>query len=410
MRSGEKFGIGKVEPEIDFKAVMRHVRKVIAGIAPTDSVERFSALGVTVIKAEARFTSRSTLVAGDTEIRARRYVLATGSSPFVPAIPGLDGIGYLTNETVFELNRRPGHLIIIGGGPVGLELAQAFQRLGSQVTVIEAATVLARDDPEMVSVVVRKLRSEGVIIHEHTKVTGVERRGKTSVKVLVDTPTGPDEIDGSHLLIAAGRIPNTEGLDLKKARVALDGKVVDVSAMLRTTNRRIYAVGDVTGAPQFTHMANYHAGLVLRALLFRLPAKDRAIVPYAIFTDPELAHVGLTEAQAVKRYRGVRILRWPYAENDRAQAERKTEGHIKLVAGRKGNILGVTIAGANASEMIGIWALALSQGLGLKDMASTIPPYPTMGEIGKRAAITYFAAKARKPLVRGLARFLQLFG
>ena len=276
--------------------------------------------------------------------------------------------------------------------------------------MIEAATVLSRDDPEMVSVVVRKLRAEGVIIREHTKVTSVERRGKTSVKVLVETPTGPDEIDGSHLLIAAGRVPNTEGLDLKKARVALDDKAVDVSAMLRTTNRRIYAIGDVTGAPQFTHMANYHAGLVLRALLFRLPAKDRAIVPYAIFTDPELAHVGLTEAQALKRYRKVRILRWPYAENDRAQAERKTEGHIKLVAGRKGNILGVTIAGANASEMIGIWALALSKGLGLRDMASTIPPYPTMGEIGKRAAITYFAAMAQKPLVRGLVRLLQLFG
>jgi pyruvate/2-oxoglutarate dehydrogenase complex dihydrolipoamide dehydrogenase (E3) component len=410
MRSGEKFGIGKVEPEIDFKAVMRHVRRVIAAIAPTDSIERFTALGVTVVQAEARFASRRTLIAGDTEIRARRYVLATGSSPFVPPIPGLDGIGYLTNETVFALNRRPGHLIIIGGGPIGMELAQAFRRLGSQVTVIEAATVLARDDPEMVAVAVRKLRSEGVTLRERTRVASVERRGKTSVKVLVDTPDGPDEIDGSHLLIAAGRVPNTEGLDLKKARIALDGKAIDVSDMMRTTNRRVYAIGDVVGAPQFTHRANYHAGLVLRALLFRLPAKDRAIIPRATFTDPELAHVGLTEAQATRRHGKPRILRWPYAENDRAQAEQKTEGHIKLVASRKGAILGVTIAGANASELIGTWALAMSKGLTLKDMASTIPPYPTMSEIGKRAAITYFAAKVRKPLVRGLVRFLQLFG
>ena len=187
MRTGEKFGIAKVEPEIDFKAVMRHVQGVIAAIAPTDSVERFAALGVTVIKAEARFTGRRTLIAGDTEIRARRFVLATGSSPFVPPIPGLDSIGYLTNETVFDLNRRPGHLIIIGGGPIGIELAQAFRRLGSQVTVIEAATALARDDPEMASVVLRKLRAEGVIIRERTRVTSVERRGKTSVKVLVET-------------------------------------------------------------------------------------------------------------------------------------------------------------------------------------------------------------------------------
>ena len=410
MRSGEKFGIARVEPEIDFKAVMRHVKGVIAEIAPTDSVERFAALGVTVIKAEARFTGRRTLIAGDTEIRARRYVLATGSSPFVPSIPGLASIGYLTNETVFDLNRRPGHLIIIGGGPIGIELAQAFRRLGSQVSLIEAAAVLAKDDPEMVSVVIRKLRDEGVIIREHTRVTSVERRGKTGVKVLVETRSGREEIDGSHLLIATGRVANTQGLDLKKAHVALDGQAIDVSAMLRTTNRRIYAIGDVIGAPQFTHLATYHAKLVLHALLFRLPAKNRAIIPWVTFTDPELAHVGLTETQARGHHGKVRVLRWPYAENDRAQAERKTEGHIKLVAGRNGSILGVTIAGANASEMIGLWALALSKGLGIKDMASTIPPYPTTGEIGKRAAITYFAPKARKPLVRGLVRLLQLFG
>ena len=261
MRSGEKFGIGRVEPEIDFKAVMRHVHGVIAAIAPNDSVERFAALGVTVIKAEARFKDRRTLIAGDTEIRARRFVLATGSSPVVPPIPGLDSIDYLTNETVFDLNRRPGHLIVIGGGPIGIELAQAFRRLGSQVTVIEAATVLAKDDPEMAAVVVRKLRAEGVIIRERTKVTSVERRGKTGVKVLVETRQAREEIDGSHLLIATGRVANTQDSTSRRPHVAIDGQAIDVSAMLRTTNRRIYAIGDVIGAPQFTHVANYHASL-----------------------------------------------------------------------------------------------------------------------------------------------------
>ena len=332
MRTGEKFGIAAAEPEIDFKAVMAHVREVAAAAAPGVSAERLATLGVTVINAEARFTGRRRLIAGDTEIRARRYVLATGSSPIVPAIPGIEEIGCLTSDTVFELGRRPGHLIIVGGSSTGLELAQAFQRLGSQVTVIEQAAVLPGEDPEMAAVVARKLRAEGVIIREGVKATAVERRGKTSVRVLIETEAGAGEVDGSHLLVAAGRAPNIEGLDLKKARVALKSNAIDVSAMLRTTNRRIYAVGDVTGAPQSAHMATYHADLVLKALLFRLPAKDRAIVPRTVHTDPELAHVGLTEAQAAKRHRRLTILRWPYAENDRARAERRTEGHIKLVA------------------------------------------------------------------------------
>ena len=410
MRTSAGFGIIEAEPEIDFKAVMAHARETVAATAPAFSAERLATLGVTVINAEARFTGRRRLIAGDTEIRARRYVLATGSAPIVPAIPGIEEIGCLTSDTVFELGRRPGHLIILGGSATGLELAQAFRRLGSQVTVLEPSTVLPGEDPEMAAVIVRKLRAEGVIIREGVKATAVERRGKTSVRVLTETEAGVGEVDGSHLLAAAGRTPDIASLDLKKARVAVKANAIDVSAMLRTTNRRIYAIGDVTGAPQSAQMARHHADLVLKALLFRLPAKDRAFVPRTVHTDPELAHVGLTEAQAAKRRRRLAILRWPYAENDRAHAERRTEGHIKLVAARNGDILGVTIAGAGASELIDTWALALSNGLGLKDMASSIPPHPTMGEIGKSAAIAYFADRARKPLARGVVRLLQLFG
>ena len=410
MRSGAKFGIANVEPEIDFKAVMAHVRGVIASIAPIDSVERFTALGVTVIKAEAKFIGRRRLLAGDTEIRARRFVIATGSSAFVPPIPGLEDIPYLTNETVFDLTRRPGHLVIVGGGPIGMELAQAFCRLGSQVTVLDTGRMLSKDDPELVGIVKDKLLSEGVRLCERTRVARVEHRGKSGVKVFAEGPDGEEEIDGSHILIATGRIANTEGLDLNRAGVKMDGRSIDASAMLRTTNRRIYAVGDVIGRQQFTHAANYHAGLVVRALLFRLPAKDRGLIPWATYTDPELAHVGLTEAQAMKRYRKVRILRWPLAENDRAQAEHKTEGHIKIVTSRKGEILGVSIVGAGASEMIASWTLALTQGLKLQDITSTVMAYPTMSEIGKRAAITYFVPQTRRPLVRGIVRFLRLFG
>ena len=410
MRAAGRFGIEAAEPDIDFKAVMAHVRDVVASAAPAVSPERLATLGVTMISGQARFTGRRRLVAGDTEIRARRYVIATDTSPVVPAIPGIAEIGCLTPDTVFELGRRPGHLVIIGGSPAALETAQTFRRLGSQVTVLEEATVLPAEDPEMAAIVVRRLRAEGVTLREGVKVTAVERRGKTSVRVLIETADGNDDVDGSHLLVATARAPDFEGLELKKARVALKGNAIDVSAMLRTTNSRVYAIGGVAGAPDSAQTATNHAGLVLKALLFRLPAKDRAIVPRAVRTDPELAHVGLTEAQALRQRRKLTILRWPYAENDRARAERRTEGHVKVVATRNGDILGVTIVGANASELIGTWALALSKGLGLRDMASSIPPHPTFGEIGKSAAIAYFAGRTRRPLRRGIVRLLQFFG
>jgi pyruvate/2-oxoglutarate dehydrogenase complex dihydrolipoamide dehydrogenase (E3) component len=411
MRHGQKFGIADAEPEIDFRKVNRHVHRVIAAIAPNDSVERFTALGVHVIQAEARFKDRRTVVAGDAEIRARRFVLATGSSPLVPPIPGLDTVDYLTNETVFERTRLPGHLIVIGGGPIGIELAQAHRRLGAEVTVVEAQSALGKDDPECAAIVLKQLRDEGVAILEETKVSQVERRGRTGVRVHVEGEAGAGVIDGTHLLVAAGRAANTGGLDLEKAGIAFDRKGVKVDPKLRTTNRRVYAVGDVAGGLQFTHVANYRAGLVIRALLFRLPAKEkRGIVPWATYSDPELAQVGLTEAEALKNHKGVSILRWPLAENDRAQAERKTGGFLKMMADKRGRILGVSIVGAQASEMINIWSLAISQGLSVRDVAAYVAPYPTMSEIGKRAAISYFAPAARRPSVRRLIRFLRIFG
>ena len=411
LRRGAQFGIADVEPDIDFSKVNQHIQAVVSAIAPNDSVGRFTALGVQVIKAEARFKGARTVVAGDVEIRARRFVIATGSSPAIPPIPGLDGIGYLTNETLFEQISRPRHLVIIGGGPVGLEMAQAHRRLGSAVTVIEAAAALGKHDPEMVAIVVKELRAEGVEIHEETLVKSVERRGKSGVRVHIEGRAGADIVDGTHLLVATGRTGNVAGLDLEKAGIACDRQGIKVTAKLRTTNRRVYAVGDVTGSLQFTHVAGYHASLVVRALLFRLPAREnRQIIPRVTFTDPELAEVGLGEAEATTKHGAIRILRWPYAENDRAQAERRTEGHVKLVAGKRGRILGVSIVGANAGEMINMWALALTKGMTVKDVAAYVPPYPTMGEIGRRAAITYFMEATRKPLVRRVVRWLRVFG
>ncbi len=412
LRHGARFGIGDVDPEIDFEQVSRHVHEVIAAIAPNNSIQRFTALGVHVIKAEARFADPRTVIAGGFEIRARRFVIAAGSSPAIPQIPGLDSIDFLTNETLFDQTKRPGHLIIIGGGAVGMEMAQAYRRLGSAVTVVEALSSLANDDPEMTAVVLERLRAEGVEIRTDMRVTRVERRiGANSIRVHVESVGGAGAIEGDRLLIAAGRTANVGGLDLEKAGIAHDRKGIKVTNRLRTTNRRVYAVGDVTGAPQFTHVAGYHAGLVIRSLLFRLPAKvNERIIPRVTFTDPELAHVGLTETEASRTHGSLRVLRWPYAENDRAQAERQTEGHLKLVTGRRGKILGVSIVGANAGEMINLWSLALSKGMSVRDVAAYIPPYPTMSEIGRRAAIAYFTGVTRKPLVRRVIRLLRMFG
>jgi len=415
VREAKNFGISEIEPEIDFKLAVAQAKAVGADAAPEFSQERLATLGINLISGPANFAGRNRLFAGNTEIRARRYVIATDCRPIVPAIPGLEEVGYLTTDSVLDIGRRPGHLIVLGGDGWGLALAQAFRRLGSQVTVV-ADLVLPDEDPEMVAVVTRRLRAEGVIIREGEKVTAVERRGKTSVKVLVDSAAGGGgeagggEIDGSQILLAAGSAPDIASLDLKKARVALKGGAVDASAMLRTTNRRIYAIGGVTGSQQSAHLAQHQASTVLKALLFRLPAKDRATIPQIVPTDPELARVGLTEAAARRRYKRLTVLRWPYADNNRARAERRTEGHIKVIVSPGGDLVGATIAGADASAQIGPWALAMARKLSLADMAASIPPHPTMAEIGKSAAMSYFAGEARNPMTRSIVRMLRLFG
>lgn len=407
-RGERKTSSAEEEAEVDFKAVMAGISDVVADAVPAFSPERLATLGITFIPAEARFTGRRKLIAGETEIRARRYVLATGSVPFVPMIPGLDEVGYLTADTVFGLARRPGHLAVIGGDAAALEFAQTFRRLGSHVTLL-AESVLPEEDREMTAVLLRRLHEEGVTVREGVKVNSVERRGKTGVKVLVESDGIASEVDASQVLVAMGRTGQLDSLDPKRARVAVKDGAVDVSAMLRTTNRRIYAVGDATGT-RSREAALHQAELVLKGLLFRLPAKDRSLVPAVVRTDPEIAHIGLSEAQARRRHRHLSIVRWPYSENDWARAMKRTEGHIKLVADRKGRLLGVSIVGVNASEMIAIWSLALSKGLGLKDMGASIPVHATAGEIGKSAAMAYFGARAQRPFSRGIVRLLRMFG
>ena len=406
------FGIMPGETRIDFGRVNRHVRDVIEAIAPNDSVERFAALGVKVVQAEARFVDARTVVAGSWRIRARRFVIATGSRPRVPDIPGLADVGYLTNETLFDRTTRPRHLIVIGGGPIGVEMAQSHRRLGSNVTIVEADRLLSKEDPELAAIVADRLRAEGVTILEGAEIRSVARRTKTIVALSLARGGVAGKVEGSDILVATGRAASLDALGLEAAGIAFDKGGVSVGRSLRTTNRRVYAIGDaVSGGLQFTHVANYHAGLVLQQCLFRLPAKEnRAVIPRITFTDPELAQVGLWEEEARKAGHKVSILRWPYAQNDRAEAERQTEGGIKLVAGRGGRLLGVGIVGHGAGEMINLYALALSKKMTLSDLRGFVSPYPTMSEIGKRAAISYYAPMTRRPAVRKLLAFLRRFG
>jgi pyruvate/2-oxoglutarate dehydrogenase complex dihydrolipoamide dehydrogenase (E3) component len=410
VRKATCFGVGLQRPAIEFDKVHDHVHGVIAAIAPNDSKERFTGLGVRVIEGAARFNDARTVVVGDIEITARRFVIAAGSSPALPSIPGLAETPHLTNETVFDLRAGPRHLIVIGAGPIGLELAQAFCRLGADVTVLEAAQPLAKDDPECAAIVLDQLAREGVTIRTGVKIARVRQQGD-EVEVVLAKPDGEETIAGSHLLVAAGRRPNLEELGLDAAGIKHERGGIVVDNRLRTTNRKVFAIGDIAGGPQFTHVANYHAGLVIRQALFRLPVKvdDRAI-PWVTFTDPELAQVGLVEAEAQRHGHAVRVLRWPYHENDRAQTERDTRGHIKVITDKKGKILGATIVGPHAGELITTWTLAINQRLNIRALAAIVVPYPTLSEVGKRAAITYFTPSLTSGWVRRMVRWLRRLG
>ena len=411
MRSAAGFGLQAVEPEVDFKAVMGRVRDAEAVPMPGVSPEYLAALGITFVKADARFKNRRVVTTGETDVRARRFVIATGSNPLIPVIPGLSTIDYLTEDSVFSLARLPPHLIVIGGGDYALPFAQAFRRLGSKVTLLEPGATLATHDSEMAAVALRAARSEGLAVVERCKVASIERRGKAGVRVTLETPTGNEDIDGSHLLVSAGRVPCLDGLELDLGRVGLSRKAVDVSKMLRTTNRRVYAIGEATGAAGSHALAMRHAEIVSRALLFRMPVRrDAWPVPRLAQTDPEIAQIGLTEAEATARRRRIRVVRVPVTASDRAVADGTADGHVKFVLDRTGTILGVGVAAPGAGEMAPLWSLVVEQRTTLEDVAALRLPYPTISQICKQAAMTYLAPKGTRPLARLLARVLRLFG
>ena len=402
------FGTRAYAPDTDFGAAKDHVRAVIDRIAPVDSQERFEGLGVHVIRAYGRFISDREVQAGDHVITARRFVIATGSEPFVPPIPGLDSVPHYTNETIFDLRDRPDHLLIVGGGPIGMEMAQAHRRLGSKVTVLEGSKAMGKDDPEAAAVVLEALTAEGIEIRQDAQVARVS--GQEGA-ITVETEDGT-RIDGSHILIAVGRKVNVDKLDLDRAGIAHDRSGVTVDGRLKSSNRRVYAVGDAAGGLQFTHLAGYHAGIVVRSAVLGLPAKAKmGHIPWTTYTSPELAQVGLTEAQArVAHGKKVFVARADFDENDRAIATGQTAGFVKVMV-VKGRPVGATIVGPQAGELIQLWALAIASNLKMSAISGMVAPYPTLGEINKRAASAYFSPKLfDNTWVKRVVRLVQRIG
>jgi len=409
-RRAAAFGIDYDPPRIDMARVRDHVRAVVAAIEPHDSQARFEGMGVRVIRAPGRFVAPDRLVAGEHEIRAKRFCIATGSLPLLPKVAGLERVAYRTNLDIFDLDRLPQHLLVLGGGATGVELGQAFRRLGAKVTILEMGSLLGREDPELVEVVRRSLGQDGVELHEQTSATAAEPAAG-GIRLRLRTAAGEATVEGSDLLVAAGRRPAIDGLGLEAAGVAVEPAGIRIDRHCRTTNSRIYAIGDVTGGPQFTHWASHQARVVLRHAVFRLPARwDERAFPRVTYADPELAQVGPTEAAA--RAAGgtdLRIARWPFAENDRAEAERRTGGFIKVLTNRSGRILGAGIVGARAGEVAHSWGLAISTGLDIGAFARMITAYPTFADVSKRVAGSVEADRLLGPRSRALARLLWRF-
>lgn len=410
VRGSARFGARALRGGVDFRAVHAYVTEVIDALAPNYTRERFAGLGVRVIKGAGRFTDPNTVAVDDFTVKAGRFVIATGSAPSIPAIPGLLDTSHLTSETVTDLAERPHHLVVIGAGGVGLELAQTFRRLGSEITVLEAATPLAGEDRECAAVVLDVLEREGIRLRTGVEITNV-RRALARVQITLAAPDGTQTIEGSHILVATGRRPALGDLNLDAAGIRHAAHGIIIDQRLRTTNKRVYAIGEVTGAPPLAHIAAYHAGLVVRQALFRLPVRvNHVAIPRVMHTDPQLAQVGLLEEDARAQHGAIRVLRWPYRENDRAQAAGMTEGHVKIVTDVRGDVLGATIVGAEAGENITTWTLAISQKLNIRAFGGLIVPYPSYAEVGKRAAITYFNLGLTPPRLRRIIGWLRRLG
>jgi pyruvate/2-oxoglutarate dehydrogenase complex dihydrolipoamide dehydrogenase (E3) component len=389
--------------ELDFQKAMAHVKKVISTIAVHDSVERFEGLGVKVIKAQAQFVDKKIVNANDYEIHAKKIVIATGSYASIPPIKGIDDVSYLTNETIFDIKTKPTHLIVIGAGPIGCELAQAFAMFGCKVTLLEGLNLLNNDEPDCAKIIAQSLFEKGVDIHEGIVIESVNQSNEG---ITVNCENSMN-FSGSHLLVATGRTPNVDGLNLTNASIDFNSKGIIVNNKLMTSNKHVYAIGDVAGAYQFTHVANYHAGIVLRSILFKLPAKvSYGAIPWVTYTTPELAHVGKTVNQCQMLAIEYKVFELNLTENDRALTQGDTKGTIKLIVDKKARVLGVTIVAENAGELLLPWVMMINEKKTLRSLTDVIVAYPTLSEISKRVAGEYYKPKLFSPFVKKMVRFL----
>jgi len=403
-------GIKALEPEIDFAQVKEHVFDTIKSIEPHDSQERFESLGVNVIREFGKFISENRVQAGDKIITAKYFIVATGSSAVQPTIKGLDNDNerVFTNETIFELRERPQHLVIIGGGPIGVEMAQAHRRLGCKVTMVFKGSLLQKDEPLCVNILRRKLKKEGIEFYEDASINEVEHNA--SGLIVKGEFEGNDiSIEGTHLLVAAGRKVNIEGLDLEKAGVDFDRRGIKTDSRMRSNVKNIFAVGDVSGGPQFTHVAGYQAGIIIRNICFKMPAKvSYKALPWVTYTDPEIAQVGMTESMARKEHgNNIKITEYNFGDNDRARAENERDGLIRLITKKNGLILGVSMVGLHAGELIAEWALAISNNMKVGAVAGTMIAYPTLSEMNQRAAGAWYTESLFSAKTKFIVKLLQ---
>ncbi len=414
LRDAERFGVsGTGEAQVDFGAVMERMRKVRARISPVDSVKRYQEeLSVDVFLGDARFAGEREVVVGDDRLRFKKAIIATGGRPFQPPIDGLADAGYLTNETIFDLTERPRHLLVIGGGPIGCELSQAFRRFGSRVTLVEQGPqFLAREDPDAAAVLQRALEYDGVDLRLGTAVTKVQRQADDIVGVTLERDGEAETLTVDTLLVAVGRVPNVEGLGLEAAGVEFDtrrGVLVDDG--LRTTNKRIFAAGDVCMEHRFTHAADYAARIAIQnALFFGRKKLSQLNIPWCTYTSPEIAHVGLYERDA--QAQGTPLDTWTreLAEVDRAIAEGDDEGFVKIHT-RKGSdkILGATIVARNAGDLISEISVAMAAGMGLGGLSNVIHPYPTQADAIRQTGGAYMRTRLTPFAARVLGLLLRL--